>query len=254
MYKSSEISTIKDCDIDNPEAEKNISEAEKPETINLKDNVDYVTIIVGSTNFFFNFKDTKETLPVLLLFHKEEKFFGEEVINKLQKIKNQSMIFFDFLYYLDKIYETSKETLIKRNLYNKDLSFIDKKLDNLDVKEKMEFENNIEKTISFEYAYLSTNNNSHVDKDGKKIIPSHGDNQKLYSGLPFYYDSKTTNLKKPKNEIIVIMNMIKRTLKFLVDNEDKGDSYKDIPLDKPLSPALLIYDEGDSLEIINYED
>ena len=80
------------------------------------------------------------------------------------------------------------------------------------------------------------------------------DNQRLYSGLPFNYDSKTTNLKKPKNEIIVIMNMIKRTLKFLVDNEDKGDSYKDIPLDKPLSPALLIYDEDDSLEIINYED
>ncbi len=178
MYKSSEISTIKDCDIDNPEAEKNtiINETEKPKNINLNDNVDYVTIIVGSTNFFFNFKDTKETIPVLLLFHKEEKFFGEEVINKLQEKKylNQSMIFFDFLYYLDKIYETSKETLIKRNLYNKDLSFIDKKLDNLDVKEKIEMENNIQKLISFEYAYHpSEDKKSRVGLgDGNKALPS----------------------------------------------------------------------------------
>ena len=28
------------------------------------------------------------------------------------------------------------------------------------------------------------------------------------------------------------MNMNKRTLKFIIDNEDKGDSYKDIPIDK----------------------
>ena len=182
MYKSSEISTIKDCDIDNPEAEKStiINETEKPKNINLNDNVDYVTIIVGSTNFFFNFKDKKETIPVLLLFHKEEKFFGEEVINKLQEKKylNQSMIFFDFLYYLDKIYKTSKETLIKRNLYNKDLSFIEKKLDSLDIKEKVDYENKSQQIISFEYAYLSTNNNSHVDKDGKKIIPSQNEKGK----------------------------------------------------------------------------
>ena len=188
MYKSSEISTIKDCDIDNPEAEKNtiINETEKPKNINLNDDVDDensvtdkntnkadnneknknsnndVTIIAGSTNFFFNFKDTKETIPVLLLFHfhkeEEEKFFGEEVINKLQEKKylNQSMIFFDFLYYLDKIYKTSKETLIKRNLYNKDLSFIEKKLDNLDVKEKVDYENKSQQIISFEYKYLSS--------------------------------------------------------------------------------------------------
>jgi hypothetical protein len=185
MYKSSEISTIKDCDIDNPEAEKNISEAEKPETINLKDNVDDVTIIVGSTNFFFNYKDTKETIPVLLLFHfhkEEEKFFGEEVINKLQEKKylNQSMIFFDFLYYLDKIFKTSKETLIKRNLYNKDLSFIEKKLDSLDIKEKVEYENKSQQIISFEYAYLSSNKKNHELLSKQKVLPSIN-NPKLYT-------------------------------------------------------------------------
>ena len=119
--------------------------------INLNDDVDDVTIIVGSTNFFFNFKNTKEIIPVLLLFHEDEEFFGEEVINKLQEKKylKESMIFFDFLYYLDKKYKTSKETLIKRNLYNKDLSFIEKKLDSLDIKEKVDYENKSQQIISF---------------------------------------------------------------------------------------------------------
>ena len=169
MYESSGISPINLINEDlkqNSESEniiKNLNKAEK----NINSNND-VTIIVGSTNFFFNFKDKKETIPVLLLFHKEEKFFGEEVINKLQKIKNQSMIFFDFLYYLDKIYETSKETLIKRNLYNKDLSFIDKKLDNLDVKEKIELENKRLQIISFEFAYNSSEDNKSRVGLGKK--------------------------------------------------------------------------------------
>ena len=136
----------------------NNNEADKEKNINLNDDVDDVTIIVGSTNFFFNYKDTKETIPVLLLFHKDEKFFGEEVINKLQEKKylDKTMIFFDFLYYLDKIYKTSKETLIKRNLYNKDLSFIEKKLDSLDIKEKVEYKNKSQQIISFEYSYLSS--------------------------------------------------------------------------------------------------
>jgi len=172
---SSEISSIKQ-DVgeinDNPKIY--LKEAyDKEKNINL---CKVATIIVGSTNFFFYFKDTKETIPVLLLFHKEEKFFGEEVINKLQEKKylKESMIFFDFLYYLDKIYKTSKETLIKRNLYNKDLSFIDKKLDNLDVKEKIEFENNIQNLISFEFKYQpSTEKKSHKNlNDNNKALPS----------------------------------------------------------------------------------
>ena len=179
---SSEISSIKQ-DVgeinDNPKIY--LKEAyDKEKNINL---CKVATIIVGSTNFFFYFKDTKETIPVLLLFHKEEKFFGEEVINKLQEKKylKESMIFFDFLYYLDKIYKTSKETLIKRNLYNKDLSFIDKKLDNLDVKEKIEFENNSQKIISFEFAYSSSaekKSRKGLNLGNKIVIPSNKDDQK----------------------------------------------------------------------------
>ena len=44
--------------------------------------------------------------------------------------------------------------------------------------------------------------------------------------------------------------MNKRTLKFIIDNEDKGESYSDIPIDKPIFPAVLLYDEDDSVEIV----
>ena len=44
--------------------------------------------------------------------------------------------------------------------------------------------------------------------------------------------------------------MNKRTLKFIVDNEDKGDSYTDIPLEKPIFPSVLLYHTNDSVEII----
>ena len=75
-------------------------------------------------------------------------------------------------------------------------------------------------------------------------------NPVLYSGPPHNYSQRATNLPKVKNEVIVIMNMNKRTLKFIIDNEDKGDSYTDIPIDKPIFPAVLLYSKNDSVEII----
>ena len=74
-------------------------------------------------------------------------------------------------------------------------------------------------------------------------------NSRLFSGPPYNYSNKETNLKKVKDEIIIIMNMNKRTLKFIIDNEDKGDSYINIPIDKPLFPAVFLYNINDSIEI-----
>ena len=45
------------------------------------------------------------------------------------------------------------------------------------------------------------------------------------------------------------MNLKKRTLKFIINNEDKGESYTNIPIDKPLFPAVLLYYQNDSVEI-----
>ena len=65
----------------------------------------------------------------------------------------------------------------------------------------------------------------------------------------FIYTNKQTNLSKVNDEVIVIMNMKKRTLKFIINNEDKGDSYTNIPIDKSLFPAVLLHDQNDSVEI-----
>ena len=78
-------------------------------------------------------------------------------------------------------------------------------------------------------------------------------NSSLYSGPPFNHSGKNTNLGKVDNEIIVIMNMKNKTLKFIINNEDKGESYTDIPIDKPIYPAVFLYNKNDSVEIIGLE-
>ena len=75
----------------------------------------------------------------------------------------------------------------------------------------------------------------------------------LYTGPPFNYNYKQTNLSKINDEILVVMNMKKRTFKFIINNEDKGDSYTNIPIDKPLYPAVLLYYKNDSVEITEYQ-
>ena len=73
----------------------------------------------------------------------------------------------------------------------------------------------------------------------------------LYSGPPHNYQNKGINLKYNKNEVTVVMNMKKRSLKFIIEGEDKGDSYQDIPLEKPIFPSVLLYNINDSVEIID---
>ena len=74
-------------------------------------------------------------------------------------------------------------------------------------------------------------------------------NSSLNSGPPFNYRNFKTNLSQANDEIIVVMNMKKRTIKFIINNEDKGDSYSNIPIDKPLFPAVCLHYKNDSVEI-----
>ena len=77
----------------------------------------------------------------------------------------------------------------------------------------------------------------------------------FYSGPPHNYINKKTNLKKPKKEIKLIMNMKKRSLKFIIDNEnnDNGE-FTNIPIDKYLVPVVFLYHTNDSIELINVDD
>ena len=77
----------------------------------------------------------------------------------------------------------------------------------------------------------------------------------LFSGPPHNYSEYIGfNLPKVEDEVIVIMNMEKRTLKFIINNEDRGDQYTNIPIDKPLFPAVLLVDKDDSIQITSYEE
>ena len=71
----------------------------------------------------------------------------------------------------------------------------------------------------------------------------------LWSGPPFNYLDKEINLSKVDKEIVIIMNMKKKSLKFIINGEDKGDSYTDIPMDKSLYPAVCLVHANDSVEI-----
>ena len=78
-------------------------------------------------------------------------------------------------------------------------------------------------------------------------------NSTLCSGPPHNYFNKITNFNIPKEEITLIMNMDRKTLKFIIDDDEDDDnniSYEDIPLDKPITPIVFLYNENDSVQII----
>ena len=70
----------------------------------------------------------------------------------------------------------------------------------------------------------------------------------LYSG-DHNNISRKTNLPKVKEEIKIVMDMRRRSLKFIVDNEDKGDSYIGLFTNKPFVPVVFLYHKNDSVEI-----
>ena len=72
----------------------------------------------------------------------------------------------------------------------------------------------------------------------------------LYSGPPYNYNGKRKKAKSAKEEITLIMNMKEQILKFLLDNRDFNICYNDIPIDKPLYPAIFMYYQNDSLQFI----
>jgi hypothetical protein len=70
----------------------------------------------------------------------------------------------------------------------------------------------------------------------------------LYSG-DHNNISRKTNLPKVKEEIKIVMDMRRRSLKFIVDNEDKGDSYIGLFTNKPFIPVVFLYHKNDCVEI-----
>ena len=74
-------------------------------------------------------------------------------------------------------------------------------------------------------------------------------NSTLYSDLPHNYKNQITNIKDTGDEIIVMMDMKNKNLKFKINNKEV--SYNNIPLDNPITPTIILYDLDDSVAIIN---
>ena len=75
-------------------------------------------------------------------------------------------------------------------------------------------------------------------------------NGSLSTSYPENLINKKFKAKIPKNEIVLVMNMMERTLKYIIDGEDYGIVFQDIPIDKPLFPAIYMYYTNDSLQFI----
>ena len=98
---------------------------------------------------------------------------------------------------------------------------------------------------------LTENNENNIKDFGYYLFVK---NSSLYFGAPFNYKNKKTDLYINKDEIKIIMDMKEKTLKFIINEEgesddenDKGSEYKNIPIEKPLFPTILLYDENDSI-------
>ena len=77
-------------------------------------------------------------------------------------------------------------------------------------------------------------------------------NSTFYSGPPYNYDETSTGLQKVKNEVKIIMDMNKKVLTFFIDDNSKYASYTDIPINKPIAPAVFLFNKNDSVEITDY--
>ena len=75
-------------------------------------------------------------------------------------------------------------------------------------------------------------------------------NSSFYSGLPHKYFNKITQLNMIKTEIKIIIDMKNKNLKFRIDDEEKEAEYKNIPIENPLFPTILLHDKNDSVEFI----
>ena len=65
-------------------------------------------------------------------------------------------------------------------------------------------------------------------------------------------ENKNLKFKEAKYELTIILNLEKKTLQFLRNNELKGE-YTNISLEKSLTPAVFLYNENDTIEIEGFD-
>ena len=71
----------------------------------------------------------------------------------------------------------------------------------------------------------------------------------LNSGPPYNYSGEYSDYQRYEEEIKVFFDYNERTFGFISNYYNEVILYKDIPIDKPLTPIILLLDEEDSIEI-----
>ena len=75
-------------------------------------------------------------------------------------------------------------------------------------------------------------------------------NSSLFSDAPHNFRAKGININNIQEEIKMNINIKDRTMSLLDDNNNKKILYDKIPVDIPLCPSVLLFDEEDSIEIL----
>ena len=75
------------------------------------------------------------------------------------------------------------------------------------------------------------------------------DSSSPFSDFPHNYRNQSINYNINQDEIKININMKEGTFNLLIDENNKLLLYNNIPLNKPISPAILLFDEEDSIEI-----
>ena len=188
----------------------------------------------------------------------------EEEINFLNNIKNLGNIytnnfFFKFKFFIDEYNYTNRKYIIIGEKEN-----VAKKMAEDNQFTLIRCENKLELNKIYKWKINILNSKLKVilvgiSQDEEELNPSLNNingwyfycfNSTLYSGKPHNYKNKQTNLDKIDKDIIISFDMNKATLSFISKN--KIESYYNIPLDKPLYPSILLYDEYDTIEINEY--
>ena len=188
----------------------------------------------------------------------------EEEINFLNNIKNLGNIyannfFFKFKFFIDEYNYTNRKYIIIGEKEN-----VAKKIVEDNQFTLIRCENKLELNKIYKWKINILNSKLKVilvgiSQDEEELNPSLNNingwyfycfNSTLYSGKPHNYKNKQTNLDKIDKDIIISFDMNKATLSFISKN--KKESYYNIPLDKPLYPSILLYDEYDTIEINEY--
>ena len=204
--------------------------------------------------YFFSLKEKKEKINYSDDENKEPKIIPkprkEKIVRKYsdnEKKENKT----NLEYKRDKYFDNQK----KEKIINYS--------DNEEKKEIMNFNDNDNEKINenkiknYEKGNIRYSSNKKKEKDNypairKKRKEQYAHDDKIEEG-EYFSNKKEEEISKEKksnikDEIIVNINFEKKILRFIQNNEEKA-KYQDFPIDKPLSPAIFLYNINDSVEI-----